>query len=596
MGASNSRVEDAALLLAVPKCTMIGKRRMLDPSAKKCIVCAKGFGFLRKKHYCRRCAKIVCDECTTMRKYKQRAGHGFRVCDKCNCIPMLNIVPQSVWHLVLSFCGNVGHHNTIQVCRKAQLSVPLPYNWGESWDAFFSEGTFLSKGANGSVFRTTLRADPKRSTVAVKVIQKNSIYSLRKWHHIQREIDALKACKHPHVIELINVMQSPDCVYIVLQFAHGGDLFDWLVSRKSPSEVEVKPIAAQLMSTLAYMHDVCGAVHRDIKPENILLEKKVKNDVPVIRLADFGFARVFPQVARGPGMPMAVAQKLLALDMTVAATPCGTLGFAAPEIIVAYSNQKNLEEELKAKKSPVKTPTAGAGNAVSSPTSQQQHADPDAVDMTRSVGPITPVEMMRKMDIFAAGVTLCILLTGCEPFPCHSSKAHLDAVNEGCRFEGRHWLHVSGDAKELLRQMLHPVAARRPSALDCIQSKWLRNVSTGRSLTAASAVSTTMQLSARKPEEEAEIVSSFQQSIKSLRKNDGMMLMTDKKTGAVQRRQRQGVLEDTLHDEPPLAQATNVTSHRSVAATVAATTPYHSRRSEEPSDEPHVGSVHEHME
>jgi serine/threonine protein kinase len=581
MGATNSRFEDAALLLAVPKFTMIGKRRMLDTSAKKCFVCAKSFGFLRKKHYCRRCGRIVCDECTTMRKYKQRVGHGFRVCDKCNCIPVINIVPQAVWHRILSFSGNTAHHNTIQVCRKAQLSVPLPFPWGETWDAFFTEGTFLSKGANGSVFRTTLRSDAKRTTVAVKVIQKNSIYSLRKWHHIQREIDALKACRHPHVIELVNVMQSPECVYIVLQFAHGGDLFDWLVSRKAPSEVEVKPIAAQLMSTLAYMHDICGAVHRDIKPENILLEKKVKNDVPHIRLADFGFARVFPQVARGPGMQLAVAQKLLALDITVAATPCGTLGFAAPEIIVAYSNQKQLEkddQELR-KKSPVKPPSAGVGNA---------NAADDGV--TRSVGPITPIEMMRKMDIFAAGVTLCILLTGCEPFPCHSSKAHLDAVNEGCRFEGRHWLHVSAEAKELLRLMLHPHAGRRPSALECLQSKWLRNVSTGKSSLAAS--SATQQLAARRPEEESEIVASFQQSIKSLRKNDGMMLMTDKKTGTVQRRQRPGVLEDTLNDEPPLAQ-----QGESFRTATSGQTPYMSRRSEEPSaEEVHVGSLHEQME
>ena len=560
-------------MLAVPKFTMIGKRRMLDSSARKCIVCAKSFGFLRKKHYCRRCGKIVCDECTTMRKYKQRVGHGFRVCDNCNVIPIINIVPQAVWHRILSFCGNVAHHNTIQVCRKSQLSVPLPFPWGDTWDAFFTDGTFLSKGANGSVFRTSLRTDPKRTPVAVKVIQKNSIFSLRKWHHIQREIDALKTCKHPHVIEIISVMQSPECVYIVLQFAHGGDLFDWLVSRKAPSEVEVKPIAAQLLSTLVYMHDICGAVHRDIKPENILLEKKVKNEVPHIRLADFGFARVFPQLARGPGMPLAVAQKLnLALDITVAATPCGTLGFAAPEIIVAYSNQKNQtekEEELKKKG----TPTKPAGS---------DHKDGEA---PKSVGPITPIEMMRKMDIFAAGVTLCILLTGCEPFPCHSSKAHLDAVSDGCRFEGRHWLHVSAEAKELLRVMLHPHASRRPSALECLQSKWLRNVSTGKS-------QAPMQIISRRPEEENEIAASFQQSIKSLRKNDGMMLMADK-TGNVQRRQRPGVIEDTLLDEPPLPPPGPSFRSPNIGPQV---TPYVSHRSDEPADEPHVGSVHEFME
>jgi serine/threonine protein kinase len=435
-------------------------------------------------------------------------------------LPLLHVVPQKVWHLILSFCGNVAHHNMLQVCRKAQLSVPLPHAWGDTWDAFFTDGQFLSKGANGSVYKSTLRNDPKRSPVAVKVIQKNTIFSLRKWHHIQREIDALTACKHPHVIELVRVAQSPEAVFIVLQYAQGGDLFDWLMSRKAPSEAEVKPIAQQLLSTLHFMHEVCGAVHRDIKPENILLEKRVRgSETPTVRLADFGFARVFPQLAKTGPVPLTVPRHNPANDLTVAATPCGTLGFAAPEIIVAYSNRKEHlkeEEELQKKGAHVSTPNKKAP------------ASPD-----------TPVELMKKMDIFAAGVTICILLTGCEPFPCHSSKAHLEAVNEGASFEGRQWSHVSPEAKDLLRRMLHPAATKRPSSLDCLQSKWL---TTGMRQAVLSA----------RAEEDAELAKSFQQSIRSLKKNDGMMLVHDK-SGAIQRRNRQDVLEETLHDEPPVA-------------------------------------------
>lgn len=563
MGASTSRDEDAALLLAVPKHKKIGKRRLLDPSCGACHVCRKSFGMCNKKHYCRRCGNIVCDACTSMSHYKTRTGHGFRVCETCNIVPLIHIVPQKVWHLILSYCGNVAHHRTIQVCRKMQLSVPLPFPWGDTWDYFFTEGHFLSKGANGSVYKTTMRSDPKRQQVAVKVIQKNTIFSLRKWHHIHREIEALRSCKHPHVVELISVMQSPESVFIVLQFAFGGDLFDWLVSRKHPVEGDVKPIAVQLLSTLHFMHDVCGCVHRDIKPENILLEKRIKgSEVPHIRLADFGFARVFPQLARPQALAISGNRSLApAHDVVVAATPCGTLGFAAPEIIEAYSSRKEAirrEEEEMDKK--------GHSQTKRGTTDASGPSSPAQAGLKSPVGsPITPVEMMKKMDIFACGVTLCILLTGCEPFPCHSSKAHLEAVNDGASFDGRHWAHVSAEAKELLRRMLLPNAAKRPTAYECLHSRWLSNMklsglsarghptlSAGepsRPTPATGATSATQLLSAK---EDEELAMSFQKSLRSLRKNDGMMFVTNAKTGAVQRMQRPEVLEDTLTEEPPV--------------------------------------------
>lgn len=551
MGGVSSRIEDEELLLAAPLCTKVGKRRMLDTAMSECKVCKTSFGCCNKKHYCRRCGGIVCELCTTMRHYRERVGRGFRVCEHCNIIPVIHIVPQKVWHLILAYCGNEAHHRTMQVCRKMQISVPLAFPWGDSWECFFTEGHFLSKGANGSVYKSTVRGDPKRTPVAVKVIQKNTIFSLRKWHHIHREIEAMRACKHPHVVELINVYQNPECVFIILQFAQGGDLFDWLMSRKHPSEIEVKPIAVQLLSTLAFMHEACGCVHRDIKPENILLEKRVKgNEVPHIRLADFGFARVFPQLARpiagrgGMQVGSMSSKRLLAEnDISVAATPCGTLGFAAPEIIVAYSTRKEAirqEEEEFSKDHH----NGKKNNREGSPGSPNKIIN----------SPITPVEMMKKMDIFATGVTFCILLTGCEPFPCHSSKAHLEAVQEGVSFHGRQWAHVSNEAKELIRRMLHPNAAKRPTASECLQSRWMMGAAAPAPTSARSGAApthSTQLLHSSKDEEE--LAKSYQQSLRSLRKHDGMMLVADKATGAVVRKQRQEIVEDTLRDEPPVA-------------------------------------------
>ena len=194
MGASESRTEDASLLLATPKFTMVGTRRLLDPSCRQCRVCACSFGLLTKKHYCRRCGHVVCEPCTVMKHYKEKKGHGFRICRLCNVVPpIIYVVSQNVWHLILSFAGTVANHRTIQLCRRTQLLVPLPFHWGASWESFFTEGSFISKGANGSVYKTSLKTQPNK-LVAVKVVQKKTIFSLRKWHHIQREIDTLVEC------------------------------------------------------------------------------------------------------------------------------------------------------------------------------------------------------------------------------------------------------------------------------------------------------------------------------------------------------------------------------------------------------------------
>lgn len=458
-----------------------------------------------------------------MRHYKQRNGYGFRVCHTCNTASLFDRVPLAVWHLIIEFAGPQGLHHSLQSCRRLQLAVPLPYRAGASWDDFFIGNSFISKGANGSVYKTTMREGPYQGqNVAVKVIQKSSVYSQRKWSHLEREVRALQVCKHRNVIELIGTYQNPESVFVVLQYANGGDLFDWLMTRKAPSEAEIVPIAQQLMSVLYHMHVNCNAVHRDIKPENILLERRVRgSETPTIRLADFGFARIFPkEFQRSKEQQLTQNTLNVGPELSVAATPCGTLGFAAPEIIVAYSTHKeNVKQEEAAK--------AAAGSkpgATASPQSPNSKRPPSS--------PVTPVELMKKMDIFAAGVTFCILLTGCEPFPCNSSKAHLDAVKKGVSFMGRHWSHVSREAKELIRMMLHPDASQRPSSADCMRSPWLNP--SGKPLPGL-----------RSAAEEEETARSYQQSVRSLRKNDGTVFVADR-DGLVQRRPRADAYPDEL--------------------------------------------------
>jgi serine/threonine protein kinase len=448
----------------------------------------------------------------------------------------------------------------MQACRKFQLGVPLPFTWGPSWDSFFHEGTFLSKGANGSVYKAVMKGDPSRRPVAVKVVLKNTIFSLRKWHHMQREVDCLRNCRHPNIIELIAVCQSPEAVFIVLEYAAGGDLFDWAVTRRVPSEAEVKPIAAQLMSTLQFMHDECNAVHRDIKPENILIERRVRQgEKIVIKLADFGFARIFPkkpktqQIAMHPNL--SVTPRLVGSinsDFLVHATPCGTLGFAPPEVLKAFNEAKSKQQAKVQSPKPKSEAGSPAKEAAVPDHSNTTEEDESLVNRTAN-SPTVTVESMKMTDIFAAGVTLCILLIGAEPFPCHSSKALVEAVNRGLQF-GREWSHVSMEAREIVSAMLDPVEKKRPTARAVLQSKWLSSFS----------VSSTKQSAVAKAVDpppaagpDAEIAKLFATSLKTLKKHEGVVYRPDIVTGSITMMSKKefllGGMEDPLEAAPSLA-------------------------------------------
>ncbi|XP_050415171.1 serine/threonine-protein kinase SIK3 isoform X2 [Patella vulgata] len=125
-----------------------------------------------------------------------------------------------------------------------------------------------------------------KTKVAIKIIDKSQLDedNLKK---IYREIQIMKLLKHPHIIRLYQVMETERMLYLVTEYASGGEIFDHLVAHGRMNEKEARKKFKQIVAAVAYCHSR-QVVHRDLKAENLLLDANLN-----IKIADFGFSNYF---------------------------------------------------------------------------------------------------------------------------------------------------------------------------------------------------------------------------------------------------------------------------------------------------------------
>ncbi|XP_032682823.1 serine/threonine-protein kinase SIK3-like isoform X3 [Odontomachus brunneus] len=145
-----------------------------------------------------------------------------------------------------------------------------------------------------------------KSKVAIKIIDKTKLNE-ENLAKIFREVHIMKRLRHPHIIRLYQVMETEKMIYLVTEYAPGGEIFDHLVRNGRMPEPEARRIFHQIVLAVRYLHQQ-RVVHRDLKAENLLLD--ADNN---IKLADFGFSNEYT-----PGVPLS--------------TWCGSPPYAAPEI------------------------------------------------------------------------------------------------------------------------------------------------------------------------------------------------------------------------------------------------------------------------
>ncbi|XP_030643780.1 serine/threonine-protein kinase DCLK2 isoform X2 [Chanos chanos] len=143
---------------------------------------------------------------------------------------------------------------------------------------------------------------------ALKIIDKAKCRG--KEHLIENEVAVLRRVKHPNIIMLIEEVDTPSELYLVMELVKGGDLFDAITSSTKYTERDASAMVFNLAGALKYLHRM-SIVHRDIKPENLLV-CEYPDGTKSLKLGDFGLATV----VEGPLY-----------------TVCGTPTYVAPEII-----------------------------------------------------------------------------------------------------------------------------------------------------------------------------------------------------------------------------------------------------------------------
>jgi len=150
-------------------------------------------------------------------------------------------------------------------------------------------------------------------TWAIKIIDKEQLAKERMEEQLKREIAVMKMLKQPNIVQLKEVMQTANHIYLVLELVTGGELFDKIVAAKRFDETTARKYFHQLVSGVHYCHSQ-GIAHRDLKPENLLLDA---NDT--LKISDFGLSNLQRGGADGQG--------------TLLQTVCGTPNYVAPEVL-----------------------------------------------------------------------------------------------------------------------------------------------------------------------------------------------------------------------------------------------------------------------
>ncbi|KAI0752666.1 kinase-like protein [Daedaleopsis nitida] len=235
----------------------------------------------------------------------------------------------------------------------------------------------LGKGSFATVYRGY--HEQTHHQVAIKTVNRSGL-SPKLFDNLQGEIDILKSLSHRHITRLLDVIRAERNIYLIMEFCAGGDLANYIKKRgrvegleyvPSPGaaptyyphpksggldEIVVRSFLRQLARAIKFLRQR-NLIHRDIKPQNLLLNPAGPDEysrghplgVPVLKVADFGFARFLPQAMMAEtlcGSPLYMAPEILSYQKYDSKADLWSVGAVLYEMAVGkppYRAQNHIE-------------------------------------------------------------------------------------------------------------------------------------------------------------------------------------------------------------------------------------------------------------
>ncbi|ODV88838.1 hypothetical protein CANCADRAFT_3480 [Tortispora caseinolytica NRRL Y-17796] len=253
---------------------------------------------------------------------------------------------------------------------------------GEVIDGRYQLEQVLGVGGYGSVYSAIELVS--KSRFAVKILPRKHI-TQRQLQFQKIEI-ALhkKVSKHPHIVSLLEVIEKPHEVYMIMEYCPDGDLFTNITERNLfvHDPHAIRRAFIQLIDAVQYCH-AQGVYHRDLKPENILYCARTNS----LKLTDFGLATPAPET-RDFG--------------------CGSTFYMSPECLNSFS--PNSTEHSP---SSLNTNTISALSPPSSKSTSPKHSPKRANDCMIDTAP--PFNSAAN-DVWSLGVIFINLACGRNPW------------------------------------------------------------------------------------------------------------------------------------------------------------------------------------
>uniref|UniRef100_A0A665VSV5 non-specific serine/threonine protein kinase n=1 Tax=Echeneis naucrates TaxID=173247 RepID=A0A665VSV5_ECHNA len=195
---------------------------------------------------------------------------------------------------------------SLKVSRELLRSFPHSKRVGS-----YLVGKMINKGSFAKVMEGLHIGTGEK--VAIKVIDKKKArqdsYVLK---NMKREPRIHQSVRHPHIVVLLETLETENSYYMAMELCAGGDLMDRICERKRLEEREVRRYTRQILSAVEHLHKH-GIVHRDLKIENFLLDEHNN-----IKIVDFGLSNTL---------------KVESLSLELLNTQCGSPAYAAPELL-----------------------------------------------------------------------------------------------------------------------------------------------------------------------------------------------------------------------------------------------------------------------